>query len=238
MPTFDKRTGLLVLLAALFVTCLVVGDLIGSKLAEVPLLGHTFTISLGMIPFPVTFLLTDLLNEFYGKRVARFVTFVGFGMAMLTFAMITLANAVPIAEFTRDPQWTGVTDGQFRSVFAGSQRILAASMVAYLAAQLLDIAVFNALKRATHNRLLWLRATGSTLASQLIDTVVIQLLAWYGTMPLGKIFEVVGASYAFKIIVAICLTPLVYAGHTLVERSLGLTPVVLAEDGSEVAAAR
>ncbi len=236
MP-LDKRTALLVLLASLFMTCLVVGDLVGSKLADVTLFGHTFTISLGMIPFPVTFLLTDLLNEFYGKRIARFVTLVGFAMALLTFVQISLANAVPIAPFTQAPDWTGVTDAQFRSVFAGSQRILLASMVAYLTAQLLDIAVFNALKRATQNRLLWVRATGSTLVSQLIDTVVIQLLAWYGTLPLQKIFGVVFASYGFKILVAVALTPVVYAGHALLERSLDLRPVVLGDDGSEVNAA-
>jgi uncharacterized integral membrane protein (TIGR00697 family) len=231
--TLDRRTGLFVVLAALFVTCLVVGDLIGVKLTDVGVLGRTFTISLGMIPFPVTFLLTDLLNEFYGKARARFVTLVGFAMALLTLALVTVADAVPIAPFTREPGWTGVTEAQFSSVFAGSQRILVASMVAYLVGQLLDISVFHALKRLTRSRLLWLRATGSTLVSQLVDTVFVQFLAWSGTLPTEKILEIVASSYTFKVMVAVGLTPVIYAGHALVERWFGLHPLPV--EGAEPA---
>jgi uncharacterized integral membrane protein (TIGR00697 family) len=221
----DRRTGLFVSLSALFVTCLVVGDLIGVKLTDVDVLGRTFTISLGMIPFPVTFLLTDLLNEFYGKARARFVTLVGLAMGLLTLLLITVADAVPIAPFTREPGWTGVTEAQFRSVFAGSQRILVASMVAYLVGQLLDISVFHTLKRLTQSRILWLRATGSTLISQLVDTFFVQFLAWSGSLPTEKILEIVTASYTFKVMVAVGLTPAIYAAHALVERWFGLHPL-------------
>jgi hypothetical protein len=229
----DRRTGLFVVLSAVFVTCLVVGDLIGAKLTDVEFLGRVFTISLGMIPFPVTFLLTDLLNEFYGKARARFVTLVGLGMAALTLGLVTIADAVPIAPFTREPGWTGVTDEQFRSVFAGSQRILLASMVAYLVGQLLDISVFHALKRLTRSRLLWLRATGSTLVSQLVDTFAVQFLAWSGTLPTAKILEVVASSYTFKVMVAIGLTPVIYAGHALVERWFDLEPMPVEGDAAD-----
>ena len=95
------RTRLFVVLSAIFCTCLVVGDIIGGKLIETRVFGQVFRITVGMIPFPVTFLLTDALNEFYGKRAARFVTWVGFGMAALAYVFIYVAAAIPIASITR-----------------------------------------------------------------------------------------------------------------------------------------
>jgi uncharacterized PurR-regulated membrane protein YhhQ (DUF165 family) len=118
------RVRLFVILAAVFMTCLVVGDIIGGKLIETHVFGQAFTLTVGMIPFPVTFLLTDVLNEFYGKRAARFVTLIGFGMAMLSFAFILLAGAIPIAPLAQEPGWKGVTEGSFANVFLGSQRII------------------------------------------------------------------------------------------------------------------
>jgi hypothetical protein len=226
----DARLKLFLALAALFVTCLVVGDIIGGKLFQVTVGGKVFTITVGMIPFPVVFLLTDLLNEFYGKRAARIVTFVGFAMALFTLGIIWVAVQVPWAPFTYAADWTGMNEASFDRIFAGSQRILLASVTAYLIATLLDISVFHFLKRKTKNRFLWLRATGSTVVSQLIDTFVIQFLAFYGVMPTKVIFDVILTSYLVKLAIAVGLTPLIYAGHGLVERSLGIPPVVLGPD--------
>lgn len=228
---FDKRVRLFMALAALFVVCLVLGDVIGGKLTSVEVLGVSFPISVGMVPFPVTFLLTDILNEFYGKRAARFVTWVGFAMVAFAIATLQLAMAIPWAGFTREPGWTGMTEAAFNNVFGGSQRILFASMVAYLTAQFIDIAVFHFFKRLTSNRFLWLRATGSTVVSQLVDTLVIQWIAWYGMMPLSRIGQIAVSSYAVKLVVAIGLTPLIYAGHALLERVAGIPPVHLDERG-------
>lgn len=228
---FDNRLKLFLILVAAFVTALVVGDLIGGKLVQATVFGHAFTISVGMIPFPITFLLTDLLNEFYGKRAARLVTWIGFAAAVFAFAVIYAAVVIPFAPFTFESGWDGVTQGAFDNVFAGSKRILVASMCAYLSAQFIDIAMFQLLKRATHNRLLWLRATGSTVVSQLIDTAVIQTIAWYGILPIERIANVAVSSYAVKLVVAIALTPAIYAGHALVERVLGVAPVKLDERG-------
>src|SRR5690606_4086510 len=126
-----------------FTTCLVVGDIIGGKLIQTALFGQTITLTVGMIPFPVTFLLTDLLNEFYGKRAARFVTSVGFSMALLAYAFIYVAAAIPIAEMARWPSWNGVTDDAFNNVLMGSMRRSIASLTAYLVAQFTDIGVFH-----------------------------------------------------------------------------------------------
>src|SRR3954462_6939751 len=106
----DRRIGLFVVLATIFVVSLVVGDIIGGKLLDIRMFGHTFNVTVGMIPFPVTFLLTDVLNEFYGKRSARFVTWVGFGMALFAFTIVYIAAAVPIAEMTKAADWAGVKD--------------------------------------------------------------------------------------------------------------------------------
>lgn len=227
----ERRIQLFIVLAGVFVTSLVVGDLIGPKLFEVHLGPIDAVMSAGILSFPVTFLLTDILNEFYGKKAARFITWVGFGMAIFAFTVIAMAVRVPWASLTRAPDYTGTVEGSFNNVFGGSQRILFASMVAYLVGQFSDIAVFNLLKRVTRNKLLWLRATGSTVVSQLIDTVVMQFIAWTGVLSTGVIFNIVFTSYAVKLLVAIGLTPLIYAGHLFVERKLGISPVVLGPDG-------
>jgi uncharacterized integral membrane protein (TIGR00697 family) len=231
----DRRLQLFVVLAGVFVTSLVVGDLIGVKLFEVNLGPIVATMSIGMLPFPVTFLLTDILNEFYGKKAARFITWVGFFMAIFCFTVIAIAVQVPWAPLTRSPTWEGTVEGSFNNVFSGSQRLLVASMIAYLIGQFCDIAVFNLLKRVTHNKMLWLRATGSTLVSQLIDTVVVQFVAWTALLPLTTILNIIFTSYVVKLLVAVGLTPLVYLGHGFVERKLGIKPVVLGEDGEPIA---
>jgi uncharacterized integral membrane protein (TIGR00697 family) len=151
-------------------------------------------------------LLTDVLNEFYGKRAARFITLVGFGLAVLSFSIIYIAASVPFASMTRAADWQGITEATFNNVFLGSLRMIVASMCAFLVSQFADISVFHLLKRVTSGKLLWLRATGSTAVSQLIDTIVITFVAWTGLMSTGKI---------------------IYLCHTLVERGLGIQPILV-----------
>ncbi|MDY7232307.1 queuosine precursor transporter [Hyalangium rubrum] len=231
----DNRSRLFVVLAGVFCTALVVGDIIGVKLFEVHLGPIVSVMSVGILLFPVTFVLTDTLNEFYGKQTARFVTWLGLAMALFAFTFIYLAMGLDWAPFTRAPDYRGTVEGSFNNVFGGSQRILMASMVAYLIGQFSDIALFHLLKRLTHNRQLWLRATGSTVVSQLVDTVVFQLIAWWGVVPLEGILGIVTTSYAVKLLVAVGLTPLIYAVHALVQRWLGMKPVLLGNNGEPLA---
>jgi uncharacterized integral membrane protein (TIGR00697 family) len=223
--TLDGRGKLFLALACLFVTSLLVGDIIGGKLYQTELGGVVLTISVGMIPFPVVFLLTDLVNEFYGQKAARYLTLVGFVMTWFTIAIFQLADAVPFAGFTGDAAWTGINGDAFERVFMSSTRIMISSTAAYLIAQLVDIGIFHALRRHTGGRMLWLRATGSTIVSQLIDTCVIQFLAWSGKLPVDAIVSIVVTSYVVKVVIAIAMTPLIYGGHALIERTLGLEPV-------------
>lgn len=227
----DARTRLFVFLAGLFVTALVIGDILGGKLYQTEVGGLVLTISVGMIPFPIVFLLTDLINEFYGQKAARFVTMVGFVMAWFTIAVIQVADRVPFAPFTLGADWTGIHPDSFDRVFMSSTRILIASTAAYLTAQLVDIFIFHALRRRTSGKALWLRATGSTVVSQLIDTVVIQSLIWYvlappgTTLPFDALVSIILTSYLVKVVAAIAMTPVIYGAHGLVERVLGIEPV-------------
>jgi uncharacterized integral membrane protein (TIGR00697 family) len=211
------KLKLFMFLCGIFVATLLIGNLTGGKLFEVTLFGYPFVISAGMLSFPVTFLLTDVINEFYGKQAARFLTWVGFWVAISAFVIIAIAAEIPIAPFTNNPDWKGITDASFNNVFTGSQRILAASMVAYLIAQFIDIAVFHAIKKFTNEKMLFLRATGSTLASQLVDTILIQFLVWFGILPFEKIVSLVLTAYVIKFLVAVAMTPALYAAHAFIE---------------------
>jgi uncharacterized integral membrane protein (TIGR00697 family) len=227
----DKRVRLFVVLAVAFCTALIVADLVGVKLFEVHLGSLVAVMPVGLIAFPVTFVLTDLLHEFYGKKAARFVTWLGLGMSLFTFAAINVASAIAWAPLTRAPDYRGTVEASFNNVFGTSQRILVASMVAYVISQLSDIAVFHLLKRLSRNRLLWLRSTGSTVVSQLIDTVVFQLIAWTHVLPAEVVLNIILTSYAVKLLVAVGLTPVIYGAHSLVERLLGMKPVLLGDNG-------
>lgn len=226
MATSQK---LFVYLTAIFVACLLLGDVIGGKTVATPL----GPISVGIIPFPVTFLLTDVINDFYGRSGARFVTMVGFFMAVLAYAVLQLGTALPV-----DPS-TYFSQAEFEKIFGGSAKLFVASIIAYLLGQFLDINVFQFWKRLTQSRHLWLRATGSTLLSQIVDTVVINVVFWswsaasnpasyLGSMTPGDrwawVFAKIGREYAIKMAVAVLLTPVVYAIHGAIVRGLRIEP--------------
>lgn len=224
-------------LTAAFVTCLLVADIIGSKLFTIPLFGHEITHSVAMIPFPVTFLLTDLLNEYYGKKAARRVVFVGFACAGLCFVFLSIGDVMPIASISP------MTQAEYDSVFGNARLMYVASVTAYLIGSLLDIAVFGWLKRITGGKLLWLRATGSTVISQMIDSLVVTTIFLTGLEALGDgspvtveaILKMAATGYTLKFFIALTLTPLIYAGHGAMHRWFGLQP--LPPEGEAPAAA-
>lgn len=220
----DARLQLFVTLVAVFVTCLVVGDIIGGKLTSFELFGREWVFSVGQLAFPVTFILTDILNEFYGRKVVRRVTYLAFLMVGLTFGLIYLSAAMPWAPFTLASDWTGVSPKEFEIVFTQATEIQLASMVAFLIGNLTDISVFFLIKRLTGNRMLWLRATGSTAVSQLIDTIVISGIVWHDKVTFDEYVTIVLTSYAVKLTAAIVVTPLIYVLHELIERKYGIPP--------------
>jgi uncharacterized integral membrane protein (TIGR00697 family) len=199
----DKKQRVYVWLAALFVAALVTGDFVGGKFFV--LFGRNF--SAGIIPFPLTFVLTDLVNEFYGTHGARRLTFVGLGAAIFVWAIITLSLHLPTSPDSPIP------GAVFQSAFGTSSRLYVASLTAYLIGQMLDIAIFKNLRRVTGHRLLWLRATGSTVLSQIIDSLSVSFVFLVGTRPMGFIVGNAANNYVGKLVMAVLLTPLIYLGH-------------------------
>ncbi len=213
---FAASQKLFVYMCAIFVACLLLGDVIGGKIIRTPL----GPISVGIIPFPVTFLLTDVVNDFYGRRGARFLTMLGFYMALLAWALLQVTTLMPVDGSTY------FTQTEYAKVFGGSAQLFVASMVAYLVGQFLDIQVFQFWKAITQSRHLWLRSTGSTIFSQAIDTVTINLI--FGRVTAGWGWGFIGAKigreYVIKFVVAVLLTPVIYAVHGAVVRGLGIEP--------------
>ena len=228
------KTKLFCVLLGIFLTCLLVGDMIGGKLMVVYPWGYELVFSAGMLPFPITFLLTDAMNEFYGKKAARFATLVAFGMVLLTVFILFITGKMPWWNpITEGKNWTGMTRSSFDRVFGSSLQMLLASITAFVISQFVDISIFNSLKKWTHNRHIWLRATGSTVFSQFVDTFVVQILAWSGKLPLPSILRMVKDWYIMKLLLAIALTPLVYGIHKAIERYAGLTPILLGKKGTD-----
>jgi uncharacterized integral membrane protein (TIGR00697 family) len=226
---------LYICLSAVFVSCLLLGDIIGGKtIPTFHIAGHDLgPISVGIIPFPVTFLLTDVVNDFYGRKGARFLTLLGFAMALLAYGLLQLTTALPAHPSTY------FTQPEFAKIFGGSSQLFIASMIAYLIGQFLDIQVFQFWKALTQSRHLWLRATGSTLLSQIVDTVMINYIFWMWTAAadptscLGRmsmhdryswVFAKIGREYLIKLVVAILLTPMVYALHGAIVKWLRIEP--------------
>ncbi len=218
MLDLSGRQRLYVYLCAVFLTALLIGDTIGSKLfiVDIPL-GFTrlhATLSVGVIWFPITFLLTDVINEFYGSAGARFVTFVGFWMAIAAFVIILVARKIPAAPFSP------VKQEAFDNVLGNANTIFFASLVAYVVGQLIDISVFQLAKRLTQSRHIWLRSTGSTLISQLVDTVVVTTIAFASKLSAAELRTTLISQYTVKVLFAIGLTPVIYAFHGALHRRL------------------
>ena len=198
-------------LAALFITSLVVSNLIFQKFFFwYPFRGEVFGIrlfelSVGILPYPLTFLITDLISEIYGKKAANRVVTAGIFASFFSMGILLLADYVPAIE--NSP----IDDGTFQKVFSLSPLAVLASMIAYLIAQFVDIRIYHFWKRLTKGRLLWLRNNFSTFASQFLDTFsVIMLLSIFGILPWDLFFGLVFSGFIFKIIVAALDTPLLY----------------------------
>ena len=232
--TLDVRTRLYIWLGSISITCLLLANVLGVKLFRFEIdLGGLGTIpvehTVGMLPFPITFLLTDLLNEYYGKKAARRVTWIAFSMAALAFVLIWLGRMVPILEGI-----PGTADAaSFETIFGASSLMYIASIVAFLAGSLLDIFLFGVFKRATRGKMVWLRATGSTVVSQLFDSFVVTFVFFMvlqrlvGNEPagLGFVFRTALTGYILKFVIAVLMTPVIYAGRWFIRTRFGLEPM-------------
>jgi uncharacterized integral membrane protein (TIGR00697 family) len=212
-------------LAGLFITSLVVSNLIFQKFFywrpfEISLFGNQlFELSVGILPYPITFLITDLISEIYGKKKANEVVIAGIFASFFSMGILWIANTVPALE--NSP----VDDTTFQSVFALSPVAVLASMMAYLGAQFVDIRLYHFWKKLTQGKMLWLRNNFSTFSSQFIDTVsVISLLSIFGVLEWDLFWGLVLSGFLFKILVAALDTPLLYFFVFLFRKKFNLKP--------------
>lgn len=191
-------------LAALFVTALVTCNLIANKFISVDLGFKTFVISAGVLPYPITFLITDILSEIYGRKKTNIVVYVGFAASMLVLLILFLGGAFPAIETSP------VNDDAYNQVFQNSWRIILASMAAYLIAQLVDIRLFHFWKGLTKGRHLWLRNNASTIVSQLVDTTLVVFVLFLGTLPFATMTSYIFDGWLFKVLCALVDTIFIY----------------------------
>lgn len=213
MDLANKRNLVYMILAGLFVANAILGEVMGGKLIQ----AGPYIMSMGVIPWPVVFISTDLMNEYFGRAGVRRLTFLTVGLIIYAYLVIFAAMQVPAAKISP------VGDDAFNSVFGQSLWIIAGSVVAFLASQLVDVVVFWMFRDRTQGRHLWLRATGSTAVSQFIDTFVILAIAFWlpGKITSSDFFKLAFANYTYKFVIAVTLTPIIYAVHAAVDRFLG-----------------
>ena len=226
MTQKDKRTAfsIYLYLGALFITSLVVSNLIFQKFfywnpfGEVTIFGAPlFELSVGILPYPITFLITDLISEIYGKKKANQVVTAGIFASLFSMLIIFVANSVPAIE------GSPIGDELFTKVFGLSPLGVLASMLAYLFAQYIDISIYHFWKRTTKGKMLWLRNNFSTFSSQFVDTLtVVGLLCIFGVLPWDKFYGLVISGFVFKIFIALLDTPLLYLFVYLLRKRFNL----------------
>ena len=178
---------------------------------------YTFELSVGILPYPITFLVTDIISEIYGREKANRVVMVGF------ISSIFIMGVVMVGDMVSATQWSPVDDSVFHRVFGLFGPAVFASMTAYITAQFIDIRIFHFWKRKTNNRHLWLRNNGSTIFSQLIDTLsVLFLLCSFGVIDWVRFYPLLLNGFLFKVLVALIDTPFFYLFSHLLRNFFGL----------------
>ena len=224
----ERRQWLFIVLVGLFITSAVTAELISNKLIEIPLIFSfgdqeigPFTTIVGVIPWPIVFILTDLMNEFYGEKAVRRVSWITAALITYCFIIVGLALNFPAKEI---PGSNLATDAEFTKVFGQAQMVIVGSIAAFLLSQLLDATLFHWIKRKTGNKYIWLRSTGSTIISQFFDTLVVLYIGFVlpGNLSMTDFWNVAPTNYILKLLIAISLTPLIYLGHYLVKRYLNI----------------
>jgi queuosine precursor transporter len=199
-------------LAAVFLSSLVVCNLIANKFLTVDLGFKVFTLSAGALPYPITFLATDLLSELYGRRRANRVVMAGFVASLFALLALWLGGEFQAIEGSPVSQET------YQSAFGNTWRVISASMTAYLVAQFLDVRLFHFWRDLTKGKHLWLRNNASTVVSQLLDSVLVVLVLFWGAKPGDEMLSIILDLWLFKALVAFADTPLFYFFTWLLKR--------------------
>ena len=234
-----KENKLFLILGGFFIANALIAEFIGVKIFSLEdtlgieplkyvLFGEemSFNLTAGVVLWPVVFIMTDIINEYYGTSGVKFISYLTVGLIIFAFAMVYAAiYLTPAAWWVSSAADAGVPNLQlaFAQIFGQGLWIILGSLVAFLIGQLLDVAVFHKLKSITGERKIWLRATGSTLVSQFVDSFVVLIIAfklgadWSWALVLAVGFN----NYFYKFFVAVVLTPVIYLAHNLIDRYLG-----------------
>ena len=227
-----------VVLTSIFITCLILADVIGVKLFDIQLpfeiLGKTnIEHTCGMLTFPVTFVLGDVINEYYGPKAAKRTVYIGLAMSIFVFIVINISQAMP---FLDKP--FNVTPESFDMIFGSAKLMYIASVSAYLIGSLSDIWLFGVIKKATKGKLLWLRATGSTVISQILDSFVVSYIAFSlgkavtGQTPatIEEVLNIAATGYGLKFFLSFAMTPFLYILKSIMTEKFGLLPIPVDDD--------
>ena len=227
-------------MAGIFLTNAIVAELIGVKIfsgeqtlglqpANLNILGFVmdFNLTAGAVIWPVVFITSDLINEYFGKPGVKRISYLAAGFIAYSFLVIYLTMKLPPAQWWLDANNTDSgghyfnMDFAFNKILGQGQRIIVASLAAFLLGQLVDVFVFQKLRKITGSKMLWLRATGSTLVSQFIDSFIVLYLAFSGIFSNEQLLAIGITNYLYKFTIAILLTPLIYGGHYVIDQYLG-----------------
>ncbi|MFD2718586.1 queuosine precursor transporter [Hymenobacter monticola] len=231
MDTFThKKQQLYLVLSGIFIVNALLAEIIGVKIFSLlPLLGRDDNLTAGVLIWPVVFVTTDIINEYFGKAGVLRVSYLTMALILFAFGVIYLTTKLPPAAFWLDVNKTDNLgrpfniDFAYQSIFRQGLGIITGSIVAFAVGQVLDATIFAALRKATGGRYVWLRATGSTLVSQLVDSFVVLYVAFYvfGNWSFDQVISVANTNYWYKFAAAILLTPVLYLAHFLIDRYLG-----------------
>jgi uncharacterized integral membrane protein (TIGR00697 family) len=207
----NKKDIVYVILAGIFITNAVVAELIGGKLITV----FGVPMSVGILPWPIVFVTTDLINEYFGEKGVRKLSLITASLIGYTFAILFIAMRIPAMQGANL-----ITDDQFNGVFGQSMWIILGSITAFMVSQLIDVTIFHFVKNKTGGKMIWLRSTGSTVISQLFDSFIVLGIAFWMTGKMTTEIFIASAltGYIVKLVIAVLLTPLIYLGHSIIEK--------------------
>ncbi|MFL0161720.1 queuosine precursor transporter [Aquirufa salirivi] len=232
---FSRKQKLFIFLFGIFLTNAIIAEIIGVKIVSIEKsLGFSplglitpwgeiwdFNQTAGALNWPIVFITSDIINDYFGKKGVRFISYTTAIFIAYSFLIIYLATLLVPADFWLQVNNTGSFDinNAFSRIFRQGLGIITGSLTAFLVSQMLDAMVFEKIKSKTGQKHIWLRATGSTLISQLIDSVLVIGIAFYffGNWSLGQWMNVSFNNYLYKFIIAILFTPLLYLAHYLIE---------------------